>query len=916
MPPASESNNSVPTASDIDAAQRTLYAAGLPQRKLVVGPEYVESSLRNASDFSRPMIDLATSNAWGAVWTRPGLPLNTRSLLNLAMLSTLGRLTELGVHVRGAVRNGVTETEIQETLLQVAVYVGMPAGMEAFRVADGVLREMREKGEGRRREGSERGEGPVLSTIDDDARAMPHSTKTHVSIERHNNTFRVERYLRHVAEAKDWIELVLGDELGPQAQFESDLSDGVALARTTQKVTTSRRVKVVNGHHHKWRLSDNIAEFLRLCDEVELPEVFQFELEDLFSRKNLPRVIYCIHAVSFLLARLGWVERPVRDLQGLLKYNKDDVDEAKDRLNAAGVRLPDAPQFQDLGGPPVADEAELSADSPEPVEVEEEPLEIASSPDPESEDESIPSVPSTRSSPEPEPPDPNLEVSVDLPMSWSKWLSQRPSSWSPHSISQRSQSLLDRDHDERWTAFDRWADAAQESLQQEHVASLKLLTKQVSQCEAEVQAQKEKEQYYLANESRVAQVQWKCRQALRTRAARHVDSLASHPPPSDIRRFCYVLNKTSNDESQQDALDSLRQECLAVSEEIDELERLRLDRNQKIGLLAQNKLGGSMRHHDHQEQSRFSTMTSTLRDRLSMQDPNETCAGDQILWRETKQLLLYVIRIQDGHNLLNILTESPTEDHEARWIRLQQAEPVDEPPHQYLSRISYQALKGIVLQNIQTLRHHGFIKARTDYQEFLDEMAQDIRDRVHKQEKIGDEILQRRGELQILNKALEDLREQLELYEQSYSSALSTLQQRRKGKKWLSNPVSHQALHEYRLRKQGTEPQFGSYVYRGNRLVEKGILRSWGGFSGEDRNLREVEVTIASDRVNKYDLEGLWNGTILTGCTASITWDELLRAQSSRKSHLEFFELSDAGALVVNTSEFVALVVKKFWSTT
>jgi 4-carboxymuconolactone decarboxylase len=118
---------------------------GLAIRKEVVGEAHVERSMANVSEFSRPVQEYVTRCCWGEVWDRPGLDRRTRSLLNLVMLTALGRWHELAVHVRGAITNGVTESEIQEALLQATVYCGVPAGLEAFRVADGVLDEMRER---------------------------------------------------------------------------------------------------------------------------------------------------------------------------------------------------------------------------------------------------------------------------------------------------------------------------------------------------------------------------------------------------------------------------------------------------------------------------------------------------------------------------------------------------------------------------------------------------------------------------------------------------------------------------------------------------------------------------------------------------------------------------------------------------
>ncbi|GAA4784014.1 carboxymuconolactone decarboxylase family protein [Actinomycetospora chlora] len=117
------------------------FERGLAVRKEVVGEAHVERSMAQVSDFSRPVQEWVTRACWGDVWDRPGLDRRTRSLLNLVMLTALGRSHELAVHVRGAVTNGATTEEIQEALLQATVYCGAPAGLEAFRVAEKVLAE-------------------------------------------------------------------------------------------------------------------------------------------------------------------------------------------------------------------------------------------------------------------------------------------------------------------------------------------------------------------------------------------------------------------------------------------------------------------------------------------------------------------------------------------------------------------------------------------------------------------------------------------------------------------------------------------------------------------------------------------------------------------------------------------------------
>jgi 4-carboxymuconolactone decarboxylase len=123
------------------------FEKGLKNRKEVLGAEHVERSLAAADEFSRPYQELVTEYCWGAVWDRPGLPRKTRSLLNLAMLTALNREEEFKLHVRAAFRNGVTQEEIREVLLQAMIYCGVPAANSAFKQAREVFAAMeREEG--------------------------------------------------------------------------------------------------------------------------------------------------------------------------------------------------------------------------------------------------------------------------------------------------------------------------------------------------------------------------------------------------------------------------------------------------------------------------------------------------------------------------------------------------------------------------------------------------------------------------------------------------------------------------------------------------------------------------------------------------------------------------------------------------
>ena len=118
------------------------YDKGLKIRKEVLGAEFVENAFKTADDFSRPMQDLATEYCWGYVWGREGLDKRTRSLLNLAMIATLNRPHELRLHIAGALRNGVTREEIREVFMQVAIYAGVPAGVDSFRAAKEVFAQL------------------------------------------------------------------------------------------------------------------------------------------------------------------------------------------------------------------------------------------------------------------------------------------------------------------------------------------------------------------------------------------------------------------------------------------------------------------------------------------------------------------------------------------------------------------------------------------------------------------------------------------------------------------------------------------------------------------------------------------------------------------------------------------------------
>lgn len=115
------------------------FEKGLSIRREVLGSAYVDKSLREATDLTRPMQELVTKYCWGEIWGRPGLDRKARSLINLAMITALNRPNELRLHVRGALNNGLTQEEIVEVFLQAAIYCGVPAALDSLKVATEVF---------------------------------------------------------------------------------------------------------------------------------------------------------------------------------------------------------------------------------------------------------------------------------------------------------------------------------------------------------------------------------------------------------------------------------------------------------------------------------------------------------------------------------------------------------------------------------------------------------------------------------------------------------------------------------------------------------------------------------------------------------------------------------------------------------
>jgi 4-carboxymuconolactone decarboxylase len=120
-------------------SQKERFADGLKTRREVLGAAYVDKAMAGADEFSKPFVELLNTYCWNDIWNRPGLERKTRSMLNLAMLSALGKEHELKLHINGALNNGVSKEQIREVFLQVAIYCGVPAAVVAFRCAKEVF---------------------------------------------------------------------------------------------------------------------------------------------------------------------------------------------------------------------------------------------------------------------------------------------------------------------------------------------------------------------------------------------------------------------------------------------------------------------------------------------------------------------------------------------------------------------------------------------------------------------------------------------------------------------------------------------------------------------------------------------------------------------------------------------------------
>lgn len=177
-------------------------------------------------------------------------------------------------------------------------------------------------------------------------------------------------YLCHIGEAKEWMEHIIGKPIPPIVQLEETLRDGVALAEVVQALRPEKRLRIFRHSRLQYRHSDNIVIFFNFLADVELPELFRFELVDLYEKKNIPKVIYCIHALSWLLLGRDLVQFRIGNLVGRLKFEDHELETAQKGLDKAGVSMPNfSGMGEKFGAQP---ETPSPPAEPEPVETEDE----------------------------------------------------------------------------------------------------------------------------------------------------------------------------------------------------------------------------------------------------------------------------------------------------------------------------------------------------------------------------------------------------------------------------------------------------------------------------------------------------------------------------------------------------------------
>jgi Ras GTPase-activating-like protein IQGAP2/3 len=301
-------------------------------------------------------------------------------------------------------------------------------------------------------------------------------------------------------------------------------------------------------------------------------------------------------------------------------------------------------------------------------------------------------------------------------------------------------------------------------------------------------------------------------------------------------------------------------------------------------------------------------------------------AAVKSLFMETKRCVLYIIRIQTGSNLLDIMVRPITMDDEDKWAQLvhdelsqQHIDPKKRNPYADgsslldIASLTYTELKRTALESILTLERTGRISRSNHYQDLLNAIALDIRSKHRRRLQRSREMDNSRATMSALEEKQVWLRSQLKTYNDYIEQAMVTLQQKGKGKKRFLLPFTKQYNHERELARSGRVPKFGSFKYSARNLADKGVLVGWRGYS--DRQWEKVNITISSDEVGVFHIEGSAGSLMIPGASATMTLDGLLQMQFNNSQFVNLFGLEDTeGPLKLNVNLLVHLLMKKFYS--
>lgn len=284
---------------------------------------------------------------------------------------------------------------------------------------------------------------------------------------------------------------------------------------------------------------------------------------------------------------------------------------------------------------------------------------------------------------------------------------------------------------------------------------------------------------------------------------------------------------------------------------------------------------------------------------------------------ETKRCILYIIRVQSGDNLWDIMIKPPTIEDEERWQTIVRDELSTNNRRKGayseantlidIGAMTYPELKRTALENIVQLEHAGKISRHNNYQDLLNAIAVDIRTKHRRRIQRQRELDGVRMTLARLNDQAIYLDQQLKTYNDYIEQAMVTLQNK-KGKKRFLMPFTKQWDHERELQKSGRVFKFGSFKYSARNLADKGVLVHWKGYT--ERQWDRVDLTISSNEVGVFTLDGSSGNMMIPGANAQVPLDDLLQAQFNNTQFLDLFE----GHLRVNVNLFLHLIMRKFYN--